>query len=93
VKSRLVSALRGIFPSRVYRELILPLLPSRSRATYGMSEGFSVLYNQPSASLAANVCPHPLQEDAETQAALGEELYVDQHTIHAKKATLFTRPL
>jgi hypothetical protein len=36
------------------------------------------LDDQPSASLAADVSPDPLKEDAETQAAVSKKLYVDQ---------------
>jgi hypothetical protein len=44
----------------------------------GKSEVLVRLDNQPSASFAADVGPDPLQEDAETQAALSKKLYVDQ---------------
>lgn len=51
-----------------------PLVDSRS----GKSEVLARFDNQPSASLTANVSPDPLEEDAETQAALSKKLYVDQ---------------
>ena len=68
----------GLIPCEALTSSTSPSLPALWILARANQRVLAQLDDQPSASLAAEVSPDPLQEDAETQAAVSKKLYVDQ---------------